>query len=241
MSRSMAEPGNLLEIEGSAAIALVVLSPAEFLMGSTRGLPLELPVHRVQIDYSFLLGKFPVTQEQWYAVMGSNPACFRSEGNLPVDNVSFEDALSFCGRLTSLSGRTVRLPSEAEWEFACRAGTTSEFSFGNEVRALSEYAWFDLNSQGCTHPVGMKRSNPWGLFDMLGNVWEWCADVWHSDYQNAPDSGCSWLADGEVQPRRCLRGGSWNYDAFRCRSAYRSREWKDFAADHFGLRIVVAC
>jgi formylglycine-generating enzyme required for sulfatase activity len=161
------------------------------------------------------------------------------EAALPVESVSFDDATTFCDRASKLNGRTVRLPSEAEWEYACRAGTTEEFFFGKDEHDLAEYAWFDLNSNGCTHKVGTKRANAWGLCDMVANVWEWCADMWHCDYQGAPDTAIPWLSDVDTQPRRCLRGGSWNYDGFRCRSAYRSRDWKHFATDHFGFRIIV--
>jgi formylglycine-generating enzyme required for sulfatase activity len=220
-------------------IELVQVPGGEFLMGSANGLELERPPHRVTIGRPFRIGGVPVTQAQWRAVMGTDPSEFRGDDRLPVEGVSWDDATAFCAALSRLAGRTVRLPTEAEWEYACRAGTTTEFFFGEAEDALPEYAWFHLNSGGRTHPVGAKRPNPWGLFDMAGNVWEWCADVWHSDYTGAPADGSAWREREDQQPRRCLRGGSWNFDGFRCRSAYRSREWKEFATNHFGFRVVV--
>jgi formylglycine-generating enzyme required for sulfatase activity len=223
-----------------SVMELVLISPGQFVMGSALGLPLELPTRKVTVDHPFLLGKYPVTREQWQAVMGSDPSEFRDETSLPVQNVSWDDAQNFCERLSRTIERVVRLPSEAEWEYACRGGTATEFFFGETDAALAQHAWFDLNSKDRPHPVGLKQANPWGLHDILGNVWEWCADVWHGDYAGASADGTPWRVGVEGQPRRCLRGGSWNYDAFRCRSAYRSREWKHFATNHFGLRVVVA-
>jgi len=167
-----------------------------------------------------------------------------------VEGVSWEDAAAFCRRLSSLSGRTCRLPSEAEWEYACRAGSAGDFFFDprgpfaddGEVpedlkRALAGYAWFDRNSGGSTQPVGRLRPNPWGLHDLDGNVWEWCADVWHDGYAGAPDDGSAWAEGAQRQPRRCLRGGAWDRNAFRCRSPYRSRDGKDLATSRLGVRI----
>jgi formylglycine-generating enzyme required for sulfatase activity len=134
----------------------------------------------------------------------------------------------------------VRLPTEAEWEYVCRAGTDTEFYFGDEPNALSEHAWFDLNSNECTHPVGLKQPNPWGLHDIVGNVWEWCEDVWHGDYSGAPLNGSAWMANQDKQERRSVRGAAWNMDGFRCRSSYRSYDWKDAATNRLGFRIVLA-
>ena len=106
-------------------------------------------------------------------------------------------------------------------------------------RSLQEYAWFEENSREETHPVGLKKPNPWGLFDIIGNLWEWCEDVWHSDYIGAPTDGSPWRSGADRRPRRCLRGGAWNMDAFRCRSTYRSWDRKDVATNRFGMRIAV--
>src|SRR5207253_1531615 len=142
----------------------------------------------------------------WQAVMGDNPSTFRDSPDCPVDSVSCEQAERFCRRLAEQSGHRCRLPSEAEWEHACRAGTPREFFFGpwgpflddSEIpwearQALGEYAWLNLNSGERTRPVGLKKPSSWGLYDMLGNVWEWCADVWHDSYVGAPHDGNAWV------------------------------------------------
>jgi formylglycine-generating enzyme required for sulfatase activity len=220
-------------------IEMIPLPPGRFQMGSTRGLPLEVPVREVTIRHGFSMAIHPVTQAQWEVVMGRNPAGFPLGGDFPVENVSWEDAQAFCARLQEQDGRRFRLPTEAEWEYACRAGSTTEFHFGDDEGELKDYAWFERNSGRQPNKVGQKRPNAWGLHDMPGTVWEWCEDVWHSDYEGAPVDGSGWMERETQQPRRCLRGGSWNYDAFRCRSAYRSRDWKNFRTDHFGFRVVV--
>jgi formylglycine-generating enzyme required for sulfatase activity len=231
---------------------VLFIPPGRFAMGSPNGIFSEAPIHAVTFRSGFLLGTYPVTQGQWEAVMGFNPSEFDGTPESPVDHVSWDQATTFCDQLSRQSGQQVRLPSEAEWEYACRGGTTGEFFFGpwgpflddtevpREARlALCEYAWFDMNSDEHTRPVGLKRPNPWGLHDMVGNVWEWCADVWHGDYVNAPSDGSPWL-DGEArQPRRCLRGGAWDMNAFRCRSTYRSYDYKDLPTSRFGFRVAV--
>jgi formylglycine-generating enzyme required for sulfatase activity len=221
-------------------------------MGSGNELYSESPAHEVTIEVPLLMSRFPITQAQWLTVMGENPSAFRDPLN-PVDSISWELAEEFCRRLSDAYSRPVRLPSEAEWEYACRAGCQDEFFFGSwrpmaddtdvprEAQvALLDYAWFDANSRDRTHQVGLKKPNAWGLHDMLGNVWEWCADTWHGDYVGAPHDGHPWLADDEWQPRHCMRGGAWNMNAFRCRSSYRSFDHKHLGNDTFGLRVVVA-
>jgi formylglycine-generating enzyme required for sulfatase activity len=221
-------------------------------MGSNNQFFSEAPAHVVSFLRGFFLAKYPITQAQWLAVMGGNPSGFRDTPELPVDNVSWEQAVEFSLRLCDASGHHVRLPSEAEWEYACRAGTSTEFNFGlwgpfaddSEVpwearHLLCEHAWFDLNSDDRTQPVGLKAPNAWGLYDMLGNVWEWCADVWHDSYVGAPADGSPWV-DGQIrQARRCLRGGAWDMNAFRCRSSYRSHDHKELATNRFGFRVAV--
>jgi formylglycine-generating enzyme required for sulfatase activity len=228
-----------LTLSDGMAMECAVIPAGRFRMGSSRGLPLELPVHPVTIAHSFMMGRLPVTREQWDVVMGADPCGQDETRRQPVDNVSWDGAVAFCGKLSASSGRKVRLPSEAEWEYACRAGSDTEFYFGDLDSQLEDHAWFDLNSGGRVRAAGLKKPNAWGLHDMAGNVWEWCADVWHSDYEGAPDDGSPWMAEEDRQPRRSLRGGSWNFDSFRCRSAYRSREWRHFSTDHFGFRVVV--
>ncbi len=236
----------------SGAIELRRIPAGSFQMGSGNALFSEAPLHDVTIGRDFLLGRFPVQQREWAAVMGDDPSAFRHAAGLPVESVSWDAAIEFCARLSAQSGRSVRLPSEAEWEYACRAGTATEYFFGAwgpmtdetevpaEARtALDDYAWYELNSLDRTAPVGLKRPNPWGLHDMIGTVWEWCADVWHSAYTGAPADGKPYLDGADTQPRRCLRGGAWSMDAFRCRSSYRSFDHRQLGTSKFGLRIAV--
>jgi len=237
-------------VDAGVILELVSVSRGDFMMGSTNEFFSEAPVHAVGLRSGFLLGKYPVTQAQWQIVMGGNPAAFRESPDHPVENVRWDEAVEFARRLSARSDHRFRLPSEAEWEYACRAGTGSEFFFGpwgpfrddseipREARdALSDNAWFDLNSGNRTHAVGLKRPNPWGLHDMLGNVWEWCEDVWHDGYSSAPRDGRPWLDGEERQPRRCLRGGAWDMNAFRCRSSYRSFDHRNLTTNRFGLRV----
>jgi formylglycine-generating enzyme required for sulfatase activity len=239
-------------VAGEVCVELIAVPAGTFLMGSANEFFSEAPAHPVSFRSGFLMGKYPITQAQWQAVMGHNPSAFRDAPDRPVDSVTWEQAAAFCRCLSERTGRRVRLPSEAEWEYACRAGTADDFFFGPwgpladdgdvpwEARqALCEYAWFDLNSGGGSRPVGLKRPNPWGLHDLLGNVWEWCADVWHGDYAGAPGDGSPWVEGAGRQPRRCLRGGAWDMNAFRCRSPYRSYDDRELATNRFGFRVVV--
>jgi formylglycine-generating enzyme required for sulfatase activity len=158
----------------------VLIQAWTFQMGSNNGEPNEKPVHMVRISRPFYLGKYEVTQAQWEAVMGNNPSQFKGDPNSPVENVSWDDVQEFIKRLKRLntreSGVKYRLPREAEWEYAAQAGTTTAYSFGNDPSQLGEYAWYGENANGETHPVGQKKPNPWGLYDMHGNVWEWVQD-----------------------------------------------------------------
>jgi len=170
---------------------------------------------------SWLMGKYPVTQEQYEAVMGNNPSNFKG-GNRPVECVSWNDAQEFCRKASSMSGKQVRLPSEIEWEYAARAGTTTDYFFGNNASDLDKYAWYSDNSNKETHPVGTKQPNPWGLYDILGNVWEWCQD-WYD----------------QEQKYRVLRGGSWLNDSYLCRCACRGGSIPDHRSNRNGFRLVV--
>jgi formylglycine-generating enzyme required for sulfatase activity len=175
----------------------------------------EQPIHTVNVA-EFWMGTTEVTQAQWQAVMGSNPSHFQAAGpEAPVEQVSWEDAQAFIRRLNALeTDRRYRLPSEAEWEYACRAGTTSE-AYG----PVETVAWLAENAGGTTHPVGRKLPNAFGLYDMLGNVWEWCQDTWHANYDGAPTDGSAWQSLGSTQ--RVLRGGGWDLPAFFARVALR--------------------
>jgi formylglycine-generating enzyme required for sulfatase activity len=215
-----------IPIDDAPAITLLPVPLGSFRMGSTAGLPLEQPPHDVRFHAPFWLAETLITTAQYSAVMGD----LASEGHrtspksLPVDSVSYADALIFCDHVERASGVPLRLPTEAEWEYACRAGTASEYFFGDDVSMLGDFAWYDRNADDSRHPVRTKRPNPWGFYDLSGNVWEWCADTWHSTYEGASFDGS--IRHGPAsQPRRVLRGGSSELDAFRCRSAYRSREW----------------
>ncbi len=225
-------------------LEMVSLPAGQFLMGSPDSDPDALddekPQHQVKVN-SFAIGKYPVTQAQYEAVMGTNPSYFSNNPQNPVEQVSWEDAQAFCQKLSQITGKTYRLPTEAEWEYACRAGTTTRFYFGDDANQLGDYAWYDGNSQNTTHPVGQKKPNAWGLHDMSGNVWEWCEDDWHNNYIGAPTDGSAWFIknDNRSQSRKCLRGGSWGSSPVNCRSADRIRDFPDYDYSSNGFR--VAC
>ena len=202
---------------------MVVIPAGSFEMGSNESTD-ERPVHRVYVP-SFLIGKTEVTQGQWRAVMGSNPSSFGNCGDdCPVERVSWNDAQDFVQRLSQKTGKQYRLPSEAEWEYAARAGSSSKWSFGDVQYQLGDYAWHGGNSQGKTQRVAQKRPNAFGVYDMHGNVWEWVQDCWHSSYSGAPTDGSAWTT-GCSSSGRVLRGGSWvNYFPTVLRSAIRSRD-----------------
>lgn len=212
----------------------------EFTMGSDHGLPIEAPAHKVTIEQAFFIAQFPVTQSLWQAVMGSNPSYFAKSAHHPVENVTWFQCLNFCEKFKDQFGLAARLPSEAEWEYACRANGEDEYFFGRNERELRDYAWYDMNSQDETHPVGLKSPNAWGIFDMAGNVWEWCADDWIDDYSNGPFSAApTYLQPPSTTIKKVLRGGACNLDSYRCRSSYRSSEQADYCEKTFGFRIVL--
>jgi len=209
-----------------------------FWMGSSSGdgSDDERPRHQITISEGFQILKFEVTQAQWVAVMGSDPSGFSGDRN-PVESVSWNDCQSCISKLNELdSNHTYRLPTEAEWEYACRAGSTTAYSYGNDSGQLGQYAWYDDNSNSKTHPVGEKEPNAWGLYDMHGNVWEWCQDWYDSDYYNdSPGTDPQGPNSGSY---RVLRGGGWSSSADGCRSAIRNRNTPDNVPIYFGLRLV---
>jgi formylglycine-generating enzyme required for sulfatase activity len=217
-------------------IEMVLVPGGSFLMGSPENEPdrlsFEGPEHRVTVR-SFYLGKYEVTQAQWRAVMGANPSLFKGD-NLPVETVSWDDAKEFCGRLSQMTGKKYRLPTEAEWEYACRAKTTG--AYAGDLDAM---AWYNKNSDGKTHPVGQKQPNAFGFYDMHGNVAEWCEDFWHEDYNGAPTDGSAWLSGGDLN-LRALRSGTWFNDGGICRSAFHGRRPPGDRVGNIGFRVAVS-
>ncbi len=218
---------------------LVKIPGGNFLMGSSptdpRGRDCERPQHTVTLK-DFFLSKFPITQAQWCIVAGfpkikrdldRDPSCFKGNKR-PVERISWEDAVEFCDRLSQYSQRRYRLPSESQWEYACRAGTTTAFYFGPTLtenlanymakRTYGQEAVGEYRQE--TTPVGQFPPNAFGLYDLHGNVWEWCADHWHPNYWQSPTSQKVWFSDNPLN-YRVLRGGSWDYDATYCGCAYR--------------------
>ena len=227
-------------LPNGVTLEMVGLLAGQFLMGSPDSDPdardNEKPQHQVKVN-SFAIGKYPVTQAQYQAVMGNNPSRFQNNPQNPVEQVTWNNAQAFCQKLSQITGKTYRLPTEAEWEYACRAGTTTRFYFGDDAN-LKDYGWYDGNSQKTTHPVGQKRTNAWGLYDMNGNVWEWCEDNWHSSYIGAPTDGSAWIKNNNDYDYRILRGGSWFVDPSHCRSAYRYSRDRRNSFDDYGFRVV---
>jgi formylglycine-generating enzyme required for sulfatase activity len=234
--------GNTLSFDlgGGVKIDFVLIQSGSFLMGDADGLEDERPAHKVTISQPFYLGKYEVTQQQWEAVMGDNPSVFKGPQN-PVENVLWAQCQAFLQKLNekfAATGVKFGLPTEAQWEYACRAGSSGEFGFSDAKGQLADYAWFCDNAQGTTHPVGVKKPNVWGLYDMHGNVCEWCAD-WYADsyYGQSPAvdppgvvSGCHYI----------IRGGCFEDTAANCRAAYRN---KSDAADrnhNVGVRVMCA-
>ena len=192
--------------------------------------------HEVTLTKPFYMGKYTVTQEQYQQVMGSNPSNFKGKDN-PVEMVSWDDAQEFIKKVSAASAQAVRLPTEAEWEYACRAGTSTRYYSGDTENDLKRIAWFASNSNGTTHPVGQKEPNRFGLFDMHGNVWQWCQD-WYDVHK----------AEAVVDPQgpaqsgaviRVVRGGSWNFAPMMCRTVSRDGGFPGHRCSHFGFRVVV--
>jgi formylglycine-generating enzyme required for sulfatase activity len=228
-----------------------ILCPAgTFMMGSMRMWPYKnnvgntrnQPVHQVTLTQPFYMGKYPVKQAQWFAVMGSYQSHFVGPlADRPVEMVSWEDAQKFIKKLNQKEKtKRYRLPTEAEWEYAARAGTTTEFFWGEDEKKLSEYAWFNEsaceNFVGSTHPVGQKKANPWGLHDVYGNVSEWVQDWW-SDYTAAACIDPRGPASGDS---RVMRGGSWGSIDRNCRSAVRNYDTPGYRHNSVGFRLALS-
>jgi formylglycine-generating enzyme required for sulfatase activity len=234
-------PGTIetVMLSGDIALEMVWIPSGKFMMGRAPGefesLDSEDPQREVIIT-GFWIGKYEVTQEQWQAVMGNNPAYFKGEKR-PVERVSWNKAQEFIEKLNEITRKKFRLPSEAEWEYACRAGTTTRFYWGDDhdYSEIDEYAWYSGNSDSQTHEAGQKRPNAWGLYDMSGNVWEWCEDDWHTSYHGAPTTGEPWI-DSPRSHLRILRGGSWRNNNY-CRSATRADTNQSFPSGRVGFRL----
>jgi formylglycine-generating enzyme len=234
-------------ITNAIAMKLTLIPAGEFLMGSpaddSDAQDDEKPQRRVQITTPFYLGVTEVTQGQWQAVMGTTPwereGYVRQGADYPATNVTWDEAQEFCRKLGRREGKTYRLPTEAEWEYACRAGTTTKYHCGDDDARLGDYAWFDKNAydvgEKYAHAVRRKRPNPWGLYDMHGNAFEWCADKYDEHYQKT--SGKSGLIDESL---RMIRGGTWNGGASVCRSAYRAFQEPVTRQPHYGFRVVLS-
>ena len=245
--------GTPVHITIPIGITLSLIPPGESTMGSPMteaGRSERETEHRVRITKPFYLSVHEVTQQQYEKVMGNNPSWFGGLGNgndrasaidtsqLPVERVTWNKSVAFCRKLSEHQGAKYRLPTEAEWEYACRAGTSTAYSCGNDVRQLPHYAWYEDNSKNTTHPVGKKLPNAWGLFDMHGNVSEWCQD-WYARYGNekvasAPAGPAS--ADS-IAPHRVLRSGAFNLQPKCGRAADRYSNLPGYRAPNVGFRL----
>ena len=226
----------LVDLGGEVKLEMVLIPAGEFLMG-TPGYRGDEEQHPVRITKPFYLGKYLVTKEQWEAVMRDNPSDFKGPKN-PVDNVSWNDCQQFLAKLNRKvgpGGGNFELPTEAQWEYACRAGSATRYCFGNEESGLDEYAWYGKSSGGRTQPVGKKKPNAWGFYDMHGNVYEWCQD-WYDNgyYTKSPTDDPTGPSGGAY---RVIRGGCCSNPAGSCRSASRGRLAPDFRRIPLGLRV----
>ena len=244
-ARSIDEPR---EFTNNTGMEMVLIPTGEFEMGSNGGRDTETPVHIVKITEPFYIGATEVTQAQYQAVMGTNPSAFKDDDSRPVESVSWDDAVAFCEKLSAREKQTYRLPTEAEWEYACRADSTTAYCFGDDESRLGRYAWYYGNAtrmvvsdkawrHGGTHPVAQKKPNDWGLYDMHGNIWEWCEDAWHDSYAGAPVDGSAWLA-GSQQWGRVLRGGAFFSYPENVRCACRHSYNPSYQASYVGFRVV---
>jgi formylglycine-generating enzyme required for sulfatase activity len=240
----------LQKITNSIGMKLVLIPKGTFMMGSPESEERrrkDETQHQVTISKDYYLGATEVTQGQYEKVMGTNPSYFlgneikETSTNNPVEQVSWEDAVEFCKKLSDLpeekkAGRVYRLPTEAEWEYACRAGSKTAYSFGESSKSLGDYAWFDGNRNNQTHPVGEKKANAWGIYDMHGNVWEWCSDR-YGDYPKGAVSDPVEQLEGSD---RVVRGGGWGDGAALCRSALRAGADPSDRSNRGGFRVALS-
>jgi formylglycine-generating enzyme required for sulfatase activity len=226
----------------SIGMKFVLVPAGTFMMGADIDIEEaddnELPRHQVKISKPFYLGVYEVTQGQWEALMGNNPSKFKGNDN-PVEMVSWEEVQAFITRLNQKEGHSLyRLPTEAEWEYAARAGSTSSYYFGDDKSQLGDYAWYNSNSGETSHPVGQKHPNAWGLYDMIGNINEWTGD-WYGEtyYANSPSADPTGPISGDI---RVVRGCGWTLITFYCRLANRGMSKPTDRNEHKGFRLVLS-
>ena len=229
-----------IPVKDGICIEMVKVEGGTFMMGATSEMKNpnsnEKPVHQVTLTNDYYMGKYEVTQALWQAVMGSNPSEYKGD-NLPVETVSWNDCQKFISKLNSLTGRMFRLPTEAEWEYAARGGKESRGYQYSGSSNISDVAWYDENSGSKTHPVGTKQANELGIYDMTGNVWEWCSD-WYSSYSSSSQTNPTGSDSGSA---RVSRGGGWNCNASYCRLSVRFYYTPpDFLGYNLGLRLALS-
>lgn len=230
-----------IPVKNGITIDMVKVEAGTFLMGNTfeesffDSILWEKPVHQVTLTNDYYMGKYEVTQALWQAVMGSNYSVFKGD-NLPVDNVMWNDCQEFISKLNDLTGKKFRLPTEAEWEYAARGGKKSRGYQYSGSSNISDVAWYDENSGYETHPVGTKQGNELGIYDMTGNVLEWCQD-WIGLYSSSSQTNPTGAVSG---PDRVLRGGSWHNNAWRCRLPFRRHYYLGYSSGELGLRLVLS-
>ncbi len=240
--RANPDPGSVLQVPGNLVLPMRRIEPGSFLMGSTEeewgGYKDERPQHEVTIAKPFLIATVPVTQALYYLMTGESPSHFRGLEH-PVEQVSWQDTQAFLEKLNkAVDGPAFRLPTEAEWEYACRAGTEGRYYHGEEQSGLEQVSWYGDHARAQTHPVGRKAPNPWGLHDMLGNVWEWVEDDWHENYEGAPTDGSAWV-EAPRREKKVRRGCGWYcpHDG-GTRVADRSGAEPDYRVNDGGFRLV---
>jgi formylglycine-generating enzyme required for sulfatase activity len=238
------------ELTNTIGMKLVLIPKGTFMMGSPEseeGRYKNETQHEATISKDYYLGVYEVTQAQYEKIMGNNPSAYQGakvadlNADLPVEKVSWDDAVDFCKKLSDLpeekkANREYRLPTETEWEYACRAGSKTIYSFDDEEGLLPEYGWFKRNSSNRTHTVGLLEPNAWGLYDMHGNVWEWCSD-WYGEY---PKGAVSDQSGPTIGKARVDRGGDWNSEAAFCRSAFRDRSQPLDRSTTQGFRVALS-
>ena len=218
---------------------LVFVEGGSFTMGDNESeYDFEKPAHRVEVS-SFYIGQYPVTQRLWQAVMGNNPSEFQGERR-PVEQVSWDDTQFFIEKLNSETGKTFRLPTEAQWEYAARGGRYSQGYTYSGSDKLKQVGWYNENSNGETHDVGLLLANELDIYDLSGNVWEWCEDDYHRNYAGALEDGSAWI-DMPRGEGRVLRGGGYYFEAFGCRPTYRNGDHPGVCSSGVGFRLVLPC